>query len=268
MKERFAGYYYKHQKGDRTLCLIAGRAASGKFIQVITKDFSQKVPFTAGNRFSQNGVELNIQTKQLSLIGTIRYRDLTPIRYDIMGPFCFFPMECRHEIVSMYHRLDGGMLLNGEELDFTGGIGYMEGDSGCSFPSSYTWIQANDFAEPCSIMASVAEIPFCGLHFQGCICVVWYRGQEYRLATYLGARAVLCTKERMVIRQGRYRLEIRVKSRNAYELDAPKEGRMTRTILESASCPAEFRFSIQNNLMFCFKSQHAGFEQEAADGRR
>lgn len=262
MKEYFAGYYYKHQKDDKTLCLIVGEADSGKFIQVITNDFSQTVSFTKGNVFSPSRIELNIQTPQLSLTGTIRYRNLTPIRYDIMGPFAFFPMECRHEIVSMRHRLEGSVFLNGKEIDFTGGTGYSEGDSGCSFPSSYTWIQANDFVKPCSIMASVAEIPLCGLHFQGCICVIWYRGKEYRLATYLGARAVLCTSKRIVIRQGRYRLEIRVKKRNGFELSAPQKGEMTRTITESISCPAEFRFFIRNEMVLCLRSQHASFEQE------
>lgn len=262
MKEHFAGYYYKHQKDDITLCLIVGQADSGKFIQVITDDFSQTVPFTTGNVFSSSGIELNIQTPQLSLSGKIKYRDLTPIQYDIMGPFAFFPMECRHEIVSMRHRLEGTVLLNGSKIDFTGGMGYVEGDSGCSFPSSYTWIQANDFSIPCSIMAAVAEIPFCSLHFQGCICILWYRGREYRLATYLGARAVVCTEEKMVIRQGRYRLEIRVKSGNSRKLDAPQKGRMTRTVAESASCPAEFRFFIKNKPVLRLKSHHASFEQD------
>lgn len=262
MKEYFAGYYYKHQKDDKALSLIVGQVGVKRFIQVITQEFSHKVDFTAGNVFSANGIELNIRTPQLSLIGKIGYRNLTPIRYDIMGPFRIFAMECRHEIVSMRHRLEGSVLLNGTEIDFTGGTGYIEGDSGCSFPSSYTWIQANDFAKPCSIMASVAEIPFCGLHFQGCICVIWYRGKEYRLATYLGAGAILCTNKRIVIRQGRYRLEIRVKKRNGFELGAPQKGELTRTITESISCPAEFRFFIRNEMVLCLKSQHASFEQE------
>ena len=77
-----------------------------------------------------------------------------------MGPFKYFPMECRHGIISMRHTLEGRLKLNGKEIDFTNGLGYIEKDSGRSFPSSYVWVQANDFDEPCSIMASVADIPF------------------------------------------------------------------------------------------------------------
>lgn len=262
MKNYFEGYYYKHQKEGRTLCMIAGQTGTEKFIQVITEDFAVKVPCTKGNIFSKSGVLLNIQTSKISLKGAIRYRGLSPIKYDIMGPFRFFPMECRHGIISMRHSLVGSVMLNGEKIDFTGGIGYMEKDSGKSFPSNYAWIQANDFQEPCAIMAAVATIPVCGLHFRGCICVIQYQGREYRLATYLGGRTLICTKNRIILKQGKYRLEIRVKEKEGMELSAPQNGRMVRTIRETASCPAEFRFYINGKAVFCLYSQHSGFEYE------
>ncbi|MEZ4893124.1 MAG: tocopherol cyclase family protein [Saprospiraceae bacterium] len=37
------------------------------------------------------------------------------------------------------------LTINGEELDFTGGKGYMEKDWGRSFPSAYFWMQTNHF---------------------------------------------------------------------------------------------------------------------------
>lgn len=261
-KDSFSGYYYKHQKGSHTLCLIAGKSNTGKFIQVITENFSAKVPFTNGNSFSEKGIVLDIQTPEFSLTGKIRYWNPAPIRYDIMGPFRFFPMECRHGIVSMCHDLDGKVILNGEEIDFTEGKGYIEKDSGCSFPSSYTWIQANDFPVDCSVMAAVAEIPFCGLRFQGCICVIHYYGREYRLATYLGVQVVVCTEREIILKQGRYRLVIRVEAEKAYRLKAPRNGKMSRTIAETAACPAEFAFFKGKQLVFRLNTQHASFENE------
>lgn len=262
MRHYFEGTYYKHQKKGRTLCVIVGRCDNEKFIQVITDDFSAKVPFTRGNYFSKKGITLNIHAKEFTLHGTIKYYDLSPIKYDIMGPFRFFPMECRHEINSMSHRLEGTVWFNEEEIDFTGGKGYMEGDSGSSFPSSYVWVHANDFKEPCSIVASVAKIPFCGLHFRGCICVIHYRGREYRLATYLGVRVLTCTENRIVLRQGRYRLEIEVCSLNGQALRAPQNGKMVRTIREEASCPAQFHFYEKGIPLFHLYSRHASFEYE------
>ena len=48
---------------------------------------------------------------------------------DRMGPFKYFPMECRHRIISMRHTLEGRLKLNGKEIDFTNGLGYIEKDS-------------------------------------------------------------------------------------------------------------------------------------------
>ena len=264
MRQHFAGYYFKHQKDDHTLSLIVGQSGRERFIQIITEEFSIVIPFLKGNDFSKKGVRLDIQTSQITLKGTIRYVGLSPIKYDIMGPFAHFPMECRHGIVSMYHQLIGKVELNGESIDFTGGVGYIESDSGCSFPSSYVWVQANDFEEQkCSIMAAVATIPFCGLHFRGCICVIQYKGREYRFATYLGVRVILCTKNRILLKQGKYFLEIRVKGKNAKSLSAPKDGRMTRTVWESAACPAEFIFYENGECVFRLRSERASFEWEA-----
>lgn len=270
MKNYFEGYYFKHQKGDDTLCLIVGQSNSEKFIQVITNDFSKKLSFTEdnddffvkGSFFSSKGIILNLKAEGFSLTGKIRYREISPIKYDIMGPFRYFPMECQHGVISMFHRLEGRVILNGKEIDFTNGKGYIEMDSGCSFPSSYVWIQANDFEKPCSIMVSVANIPFYGLHFRGCICVIQYRGKEYRLATYLGVKVILCTKNRIILKQGKYVLDIRVQGKNGQSLAAPINGEMERTIIENASCPAEFSFYEKEKLIFRLKTRHASFEYE------
>ena len=37
-KNGFAGRYYKHQKGDKSLCVIHGSSDSGDFIQIITNN--------------------------------------------------------------------------------------------------------------------------------------------------------------------------------------------------------------------------------------
>lgn len=260
LKHSFEGYYFKHQKDDFTLCVIVGKSHSETFIQIITEHFSKKVPVQKGNIFSRTGILLNIKVPGLTLSGRITYKCLSPIKYDIMGPFHHFPMECSHGIISMYHRLEGFVILNGEFIDFTGGIGYIEKDSGVSFPSDYFWIQANGFAFPCSIMASVAEIPFYGMHFTGCICILQWMGREYRLATYLGAKVLVRTRNRIVIKQGRYVLDIRVDRQNCHELSAPQDGKMTRIIREAVSCPAEFRFYENGTKLLQVRTKRASFE--------
>ena len=178
-KPRFEGWYFKHQANGKSLALIPGRAEDKAFIQIVTDKTAHIVPFplsqysrkgdvlTIGeNKFSPRGLRLNIATPDISLSGKISYGALTPLKSDIMGPFRFFPMECTHGVVSMGHDIRGNVQLNDVGMSLDGGRGYIESDSGTSFPSGYTWVHCNDFGKRnCSIMVAVARIPFCGAKF-------------------------------------------------------------------------------------------------------
>jgi len=169
-------------------------------------------------------------------------------------------MECRHGVVSMNHNLKGTVILNGEQLDFTGGKGYIESDSGRSFPQLYTWVQCNAFDSDVSIMASVARIPFYGLRFWGCICVVWLNEREYRLATYKGVKIVQCERGIIELKQGKYRLSIFVEKHDGYALPAPQLGSMSRFIRETLAIPARFRFMEGDSCLFDGASDYASYE--------
>jgi hypothetical protein len=177
-----------------------------------------------------------------------------------MGPFKYFPMQCRHKISSLHHRLDGSLTINGEIIDFTGGIGYIEGDSGTSFPKSYTWLQYNDFSEKACVTVAVADIPFAGFHFHGCIAVVYLSGVEYRLATYLGVKIIKCNENRIMLKQGNLRLEIEISAGTGHKLAAPENGEMTREIRERIVCGAQFRFMKNGQVLFNRRSKNASFE--------
>jgi len=277
---RFEGWYFKHQHNGKSLALIPGRASDEAFILVVTdkKSYHIKYPLSeyllhtlgkddfhlrvGGSIFSPAGIALNILHPELTLIGELSYTNLMPIRSDIMGPFKYFPMECRHGIVSMNHLLYGTVLINGEVQDYTGGKGYIESDSGRSFPSSYTWVHCNHFSKEtdCSIMASVARIPFYGLRFWGCICVVWLNGYEYRLATYNGVKILQCKSGIISLKRGKYRLDITIEPNVGHKLPAPYSGKMSHFIREAISCSAWFCFSESDNCLFEGRSDYASYE--------
>lgn len=261
MQGYFAGRYYKHQKDGTTICFILGEADSGSFLQVITND--RILQYENLNRCHVDERGLTIDLPELH--GSVTYGPLDPIRSDIMGPFRFLPMQCRHEVVSMSHSLAGGFTLNGQWIDLNGGTGYIEGDRGRSFPREYLWLHCNDFSAPCSIMASVADIPLCGVHFMGCICVIHYRGREYRLATYHGVRIVAANRRGLVLKQGKLRLEATVDPSRSHPLRAPKSGRMTDTIHESNCTPSRFRFWNGAELLFDLTSENCSFECNLSD---
>lgn len=254
------------------VALIPGIANNKAFIQIITNENSYNTVYPVSSYknngniqignciFSKNGIKVDIDSRDVRVSGEISYSYLTPIKYDIMGVFKYFPMECRHGIISMYHTLNGSLSINGKTFCFTDGVGYIEKDSGTSFPKTYLWIQCNDFKEKCSIMVSIADIPFMGLNFRGCICVIYYRDREYRLATYLGVKIACFNDKKVVLRQGKYRLEIDISKNKGSMLYAPDEGVMTRTIHECASCKARFKFFTGDRLLFDFVSDNSSFE--------
>lgn len=260
--KKFSGMYYKHQKGKLSFAVIAGTTAQHAFIQIITNKDSYYFKYPAlarnvagniqigDNLFSNKGISLDIHESGMSIFGKIQYADLTSPSYDIMGVFRFLPMQCRHTIVSLHHRLHGDLFFNNERLDFNGGIGYIEGDSGSSFPAQYTWLHCNDFPEKACVTVSVATIPFLCAHFRGCIGIVYFQATEYRFATYLGVKTLQCDENGIVLSQKKLRLEIKIAASPGYSLLAPQKGHMNRHIKECLSCTAQFRFYKDDKLVF------------------
>ncbi len=59
-------------------------------------------------------------------------------------------------------------------------------------------------------MLSVAGIPMAGIRFTGIIGVILWRGKEYRIATYLGARVVKIQDKMVWVKQGSLELDVRL----------------------------------------------------------
>ena len=264
----FEGWYFKHQKGDQLLAFIPGVAESGAFIQLLTQEGARQ--FEISNwavrndmiradrcRFSRLGCHIELP----GIRGEIAYGPLTPLSSDIMGLFRFLPMECRHGVLSMAHTLEGGVTVDGHPYNFDGGLGYLEKDSGTSFPRSYLWMQCSDFPQPCSMMISIAHIPFCGASFRGCICAILYRGKEYRLATCRGVRIRSFTPEHICLSQGSLTLELEISPSHAgHPLRAPQRGKMSDTIRESCNAHLHARLTQRKRTILDLQSSHAVYE--------
>ena len=281
-KSFFEGWYFKHQIQDKSIAFIPGVNISKDgteyaFIQIITDEESYNVNYDfrdfsiskdkltikiKDSIFSTKGLILNIRNKDINIKGRLIYSDITPIRGDIMGPFAYFPfMECFHGVLSMKHRVSGSIMVNSKELIFNNGKGYIEKDWGRSFPRTYLWAQCNYFSvDDTSIMVSIADIPFLGFEFKGCIAVVYYKGKEYRLATYNGVKLISYNENGLVIKRGSYKLEVKINELSPQGLLAPNGGEMIRTIYENISCKANFKFYKNEEKIFDLDSDKASFE--------
>lgn len=274
----FYGWYLKCQSDTQTLAVIPAIHNTGDkrtcSIQIITNHDAWTVMFPADifrrtkqnifigkNRFGEKGIHLAIHTPQVIVRGVLDFGPLFPLKYDIMGPFALVPfMECRHSIWSMRHPVRGNVCINGREYSFQNARGYWEGDCGRSFPKEYMWTQC--FFPEGSLMLSAADIPMAGIHFTGIIGVVLWRGKEYRIATYLGARVVKIQNKMVRVKQGSLELDVRLLGPSGQPLKAPTKGDMVRTIYESASCRAFYRFCKGGCTLFAFETDRASFEFE------
>lgn len=278
MRSYFCGWYFRCQSDNQTLAIIPSihktRESSFCTIQLITdtEAFHVRFPYSdykkdggsigiADNHFHADRITLNIHDPGLNASGFIQFSTFTPIQYDIMGPFKYVPfMQCRHSIFSMRQLVNGQLNINGIPYVFQDAIGYIEGDRGYSFPREYVWTQCS-FPWG-SLMLSVADIPFGALQFTGIIGVVLLNGKEYRIATYLGAKAAKITPEEIIVCQGSYTVIVKPYNFSGHPLRAPVSGAMKRTIHEHPSCKVYYRFERNGIPLLELDASNAAFEYE------
>lgn len=220
-----------------------------------------------GNFFSADSIKLNLPELQ----GELHWQDRYPWPKmlgapGIMGWYSFVPfMECYHGVVSVDHTLQGRLRVYGEDVDFSGGKGYIEKDWGQSFPNSWIWMQTNHFdaAHPVSLSASVAKIPWLGSHFIGYIVGFLLDQKLYRFATYTGAIMKADFDDhtvRLAFKNRKHRLEIRAHKSAGGELISPLSGNMAGKVNESMQSNVEVQLFEGKHVIFSGTGRNAGLE--------
>ena len=294
-KRYFEGWYFKHvsKNMDLVYSFIPGISLNPEnphtFIQVINgltgntqyveyplsefKFSKDKFNVQVGDSvFTADSMLLNINsplikvTGRLSYSGSIKYPTsfLSP---GIMGWYSFVPfMECKHGVVSVSHRIDGSLTIDGYELDFSGGKGYIEKDWGKSFPESWIWLQSNNFANSdACIMMSIAKIPWLGSFFTGFLGFLYYKGAFYPFSTYLKSEitelSLADEKLTIAFKSKKYELKITATLKNSGILMAPTAGQMSRRIKESVDSELEVVLSeINGTEIYHDHASRAGLE--------
>lgn len=301
MNDYFYGWYFRCQGQEGSVAVIpAVHLSSGKAscsVQIITQNESLYREFPVSqfriNRekgimqigdslFSRKGIRMSLEAfrieendgsehrdsmgksdeNKVTVRGNLVFGKFAKPEYDIMGPFACIPgMECRHTVYSMRHEVKGYLQLDGKEIQFQNGIGYMEGDSGTSFPEKYIWTQ--HFIPGGSVMFAAASIPLAGAHFTGTVGFLFKGNKEYRFATYLGASVTRMGDRELLIRQGRHRLHVRFPETGGNVLNAPDKGKMTRKVQENVACKAEYRLTYGKKELLHVITDEAAFEYAA-----
>ncbi len=297
-KNYFEGWYYKLVSADEknTVSFIPGVSYNKKgshcFIQCIHQsentgmtsynanypidDFAnENEPFSLSineSSFSLSAINLSIKSDNLSIAGKVCLGRLSPIKKsalqpNIMGCFSYIPfLECNHGVISMNHSLTGAIEINGENIDFTDGKGYIEKDWGRSFPDKYIWIQSNHFENPeASLFCSVATIPFMMFSFTGYICNFQLGEDEYRFATYTASKLSVAefSEKRisLILKDKKHTLKLHGETTASKELIAPKNGTMDKTIKEVLAGKVSIELTDKSgNIIFSSVSDQCGME--------
>jgi tocopherol cyclase len=294
-KKYFEGWYFKivSAGGQHTWAFIPGishgKNNSHSFIQAINGKTGQTYYFNyeaqefrsanndfdtrvAQSRFTGNWFELKISEDGNHFEGKIKLHNavrfpVSLLRPGIMGWYRYVPfMECYHGVVSLDHDLEGKLLINGQEIDFTGGKGYIEKDWGSSMPKAWIWMQTNHFQESqTSFMLSVARIPWIGSAFTGFLGFLLHHGKLYQFATYTGAKIktlkVQGKQVEVLIQAKRFSVLVRGKSSSNGALKAPKFGNMDRVIHESVDAELFVTlFDQHGQIIFEGNGENAGLE--------
>lgn len=237
----------------------------------------------ADNRFNSAGITLNIERPDQRISGEIQMTGQVPwpvtvASPGIMGWYAWVPfMECYHGVVSLDHALHGSLAVDGREIDFTGGRGYIEKDWGRSFPEAWIWFQSNHFKTPgTSLTGSIAIIPWIRTSFPGFIIGLWHEGRLYRFATYTGARTerLTVTEDTVdwVVSDKAFRLSMLVTQgpgRQFGLLKGPDVTQMGKRVAETLSATVEAKLTEKRSgrVVFMEIGMYAGLEVHRVEER-
>ena len=269
-KNYFEGWYFKHNSKDLNIAFIPSISIihskeKKSFIQVISNTFTERFEFSyddffsesktlniriKNNTFSDQAINLNLKNENYNIKVDLKYLPFQTLNTDIMGPFKHLPkMECKHNVFSMKHLINGTITINGKEYLFNNDLGYIEGDYGVSFPNKYIWIQSNNLNNG-AFFLSIATIPYFKISFTGLIASLMIGSKEYRFATYNFSKILKNTYDHIKIKKGKLTLDIYIKDSDKLILSAPKNGHMTRKVYESMEATIEVVLSKNNREVY------------------
>lgn len=295
-RDYFEGWYFKQVAPDlgSAVAFIPGISLAAKdphaFIQYIDginrhteyfrfpiEDFSfdpKKLRVKIGDsEFSESKITLHLKNKIYNIGGTLDYTGnrkfpATITMPGIMGWYSYVPgMECNHGVVSLHHRVEGSITVNGKKSEFSGGTGYIEKDWGISFPESWIWLQCNNFDDAgTSLMVSVAKIPWRGRFFIGLISFLSTADRTEVFATYnqskiLSLKQLNTNTTEVIIKRGRKELSVRIFKSGSAPIIAPVQGSMDKVIKESLNSEVEFSYDDGSGNIMSGCGKRAGYEE-------
>jgi tocopherol cyclase len=259
--------------------VLDGQTHQSNYIRFPLQDFKaspKKMDIQIGNNiFTETGFQLNIEKEERRITGKVEFYSLLPwpvklTSPGVMGWYAFVPfMECFHGVLSFDHIIHGTLSVNGKDINFDKGRGYIEKDWGKSFPNAYIWIQSNHFEQPgVSLMASVAKIPWLTGAFRGFIIGLFINEKLYRFTTYNGSKLddlrLTDSQVQLQVSNKKFQLKIKAIRTEGGLLNAPYHKQMLTRISETLSSQVKVDLyqlnKDENLLVFSGEGNPAGLD--------
>jgi hypothetical protein len=259
----FEGWYFKivHPKKNYTYCFIPGiflasnKEHSHSFIQVVKgheanfkylkfkREEFEASPYEfdisiGKSSFSIQRVNLNINQQDEKISGKLTFKNIVKWPDSIINPgsMGFYNyldfMQCYSQVCAIDGDIEGRLIINNEEIDFTGGKVYIEKNWGKAFPYSYIWVQGNSFEkEQAALSCSIGHIPFPVKSFTGFLIGIHVKGEFYKFTTINNSSlSVDCQEDRVILETHNKRYFLRVEAiyegNTFIDLLAPRDDNM------------------------------------------
>lgn len=257
----FKGKYYKFQTADGyTFALIDGDMADSKVIQFIDEEKTYYINNKEQIKICNSFFSFDISQDDLTLKGKIGLLSTHKPKKDVMGVLRVIPVECRHNIYSMYGDTVGKILLNGRFHSLLGGSCYIEGDEGINFPREYIWM--NVLNKDYGFTLAIASIPLGKkINFKGCFLVYKDSLNEYVYSTLNGLKIDLISTNKISLHKGSTKFEILLSNVEGKPLLAPKQGIMAYSIHEAIKSKVSFLIKNKHKIIINKDNVYASVER-------
>jgi len=214
-KNCFENWYFKlvDARKENTIGILIGvqitHQGEEAFVQVIgngvSEDVSVNYPLESvkskdeeiqigDNYLGLQKITLNIEKEGLTLKGEVTFSNHKQLKESLwipglMGPYKYLPfLESYHEVVSLQNTLMGSLWINGKQIIFNEGKGYIEKDWGKTFPNIWLWAQCNHFKrQDVALMIGVARLPIFFNYYTSFAIPIYYKDQLEIFSNYNGA---------------------------------------------------------------------------------
>lgn len=298
-KNFFEGWYFKisDKSGKHVVAFIPGISMGSRpefshsFLQIVNGidnhyDYIKYVPDSFKysedkldiqvdkNQFSLDGFSLDVDFENTKISGSINFLEIfkwpdTLLNPGSMGFYNYLTfMECYSQVCALDISLSGSLNINGEEVSFENGKGYIEKNWGREFPYSWIWVQANNFSlKNASVTCSIGRVPFLTTTFKGFLIGLTIDGLFYEFTTMNRSKFNITKTDIGVdidCQNKTHILKIRVETDKStfMTLNGPRDGDMIPLVDESLSGIVSLTLISKedNTILFKDKSSAAGVE--------